>query len=245
MGDGTAPWYTKMETINCSITPNGASVDGISLGAMRPTSNSRGLTPQWDLGAKFWLLRGKLAPDKWYKGLGPVTVAGRQLGAAELRAALESVARAGRGEDSELSGLAAIVDDYRDPYLVDPEDIEIAGLVADVLPWIEAAPLGDIAEDWQPDFGCYAAPDGEEAPEAPTDPGSPLADAVRESVRGYCRRQLATSATSILGQFHGALAPLVLAALDDLAREGAITLTASVCGVYIDWAADARGEAAA
>ena len=77
------------------------------------------------------------------------------------------------------------------------------------------------------------------------DPGSPLADAVRESVRGYCRRQPATSAASILGQFHGALAPLVLAGLDDLAREGVITLTASSCGVYIDWLAAARAEVAA
>jgi predicted P-loop ATPase len=138
-----------------------------ALAAARPAGDSTGLQPQWDLPSKFWILRGKLAPERYYRGLGPVTVAGRELSAAELRAALESVARAERGEDCELSGLAAVVDDYLDVNQEDREDRVIAALVADLVGWIETAPPADTGEGWMPDLDSYAMP---EAP-PPTSPG--------------------------------------------------------------------------
>ena len=74
----------------------------------------------------------------------------------------------------------------------------------------------------------------------PSKPDSPLARAIRESVRNYCRAksQYSPSIAALLEQFPKPAARLVLAAVDDLAEAGVITLTASGAHVRIEWCGD-------
>src|SRR4051794_3504536 len=66
---------------------------------------------------------------------------------------------------------------------------------------------------------------------------SPLAQAIRESVREYCweKSNIGMSIENLLLQYPEASAPLVLAALDCLAGEGVIALVPSACGVGVEW----------
>ena len=73
------------------------------------------------------------------------------------------------------------------------------------------------------------------------DDASPLARAIRDSVRAYVWQKsvIGVAIDSLLRQYPDAVAPLVLAAVDGLARDGIIGLVPAICGVGIEW----RGRA--
>ena len=73
---------------------------------------------------------------------------------------------------------------------------------------------------------------------------SPLLGGVRRGIAASLRQKRSIGLDTLLDQYPEIVGPVVLAAIDDLAREGVVTIDASYCGsVSVTWHGDA-GQAA-